>query len=264
MKGVSFNSEFNTIINQFNAKVKQLRNQGMRFIPDEVDKQQLRETYQYDQPALKRKLLDLQKFMDAGAERIITLEGGAKTTVWEYESVKREAQANKSYLSKEINRYGKIVPKVYGKKQDATYAQMGDATYENMIKTRESLDKAKFETQQDWRRYIQKNRNLTKRRMTQDYVFKENYIEFIQVAGQDANIDPELLHNVIDKMSMIDAHDFYDIYQEEKAMQDITQKYDIVVDIHKGLTENGAKVLNDDLEYLNKILEEYVEDLGIE
>ena len=46
MKGVSFNSEFNTIINQFNAKVKQLRNQGMKFIPDEVDKQQLRETLQ--------------------------------------------------------------------------------------------------------------------------------------------------------------------------------------------------------------------------
>lgn len=261
MKGVSFNSEFNTIINQFNAKVKQLQNQGMKYLPDTIDKETLRETYKYDQTALKRKLADLQKFTEQGAEKIITLEGGAKTTAWEYESVKREAKANKSYLTKEISRYGKITPKVYGKEQDATYAQMGDATYENYKKMRESLNKTKFTTQQDWKRYKMKNQNLTKRRLTQDYIFKENYIDFLATAGQKAGFDPDLIDDVIEMLEQMDAHDFYDLYQEEEAMQDITDKYNTMKIITGNFTKDDVNNLQDDFKYLAEIFEDKV---GIE
>lgn len=254
MKGVSFNSEFNTIINQFNAKVKQLKNQGMKYLPDEVDKETLREIYKFDQLALKRKLTDLQRFLEKDAERIVTLEGGAKTTAWEYESVKREARANKSYLTKEIGRYGKIVPKVYGKEQDATYAQMGDATYENYKKMRSSLNKTKFPSQQSWNRYKEKNKNLTKRRLTQDYVFKENFKDFLLLAGFKGDIDPDLVNEVIDLIDQMDAHEFYDLYQEEESLQDITDKYNTMKILTGNFTKEDVKNLQDDFEFLAQYL----------
>lgn len=259
MVGVSFESEFNTIINQFNAKVKQLRNQGLKYLPDEVDKEYIRQTYQYDEKALKRKLEDLQKFTEKGAEKIITVDGGAKITKWEYESIKREAQVNKSYLTREIKRYGNIVPTIGGKKQARNYAQMGDATYENLIKTRESLDKSKFETQQDLKRYKTKIKNLTKRRMTQDYVFKESYIEFIKVAGQKAGFDEDRINELVNKMQQMDAHEFYDIYQEEKKMQDIKDKYNTTKIINGNFTDADVEMLSGDFDYLSGILDIYVE-----
>lgn len=256
MKGVSFNSEFNTIINQFNAKVKQLKNQGMKYLPEEVDKKTLSEIYKYDQVALKRKLSDLQRFLEKDAERIVTLDGGAKTTAWEYDSIKREAKANKTYLTKEISRYGKITPTVYGKEQDATYAQMGDATYENYKKMRESLNKAKFSSQQDWTRYKDKNRNLTKRRLTQDYVFKENYKDFLLLAGFKGDIDPDLVNEVIDLIDQMDADEFYDLYQVEESLQDITDKYNTMKILTGNFSDEDVKNLQDDFEFLAIYLKE--------
>ena len=257
MVGSSFESEFNTIINQFNAKVRQLENQGLKFLPKTIDKEEFRKTYQYDQKALKRKLEDLQKFIEPNAERIVQV-GKAKITAWELESLKREAQANKSYLTKEINRYGNIVPSIRGKRQAVSYARMGDATYENMRKTRESLDKTKFESQQDLNRYITRVQNLTKRRLTQDYVFKENFIDFIIIAGEKAGLDPDLIDEVVEKMEQMDAHDFYDLYQENEDLKDITEKYSSMKIITGNFTDDDANNLLSDVNFLNEILDNYI------
>ena len=257
MVGSSFESEFNTIINQFNAKVRQLENQGLKYLPNEIDKQELRETYKYDQNALKRKLEDLQKFTETGAERIVEF-GKAKITAWEYESLKREAQANKSYLTKEIKKYGATVPSVFGKTQAVSYARMGDVTYENMKKTRESLDRTNFENQQQLTRYKTKVQNLTKRRVKQDYVFKENFMDFVIIAGSKAGLDPDLIDDLVDKIEQMDAHEFYHLYQSEKSIQDIKDKYNVTKILTGNFTDSDVEELNNDIEYLNQILDDYI------
>lgn len=260
MVGSSFESEFNTIINQFNAKVRQLQNQGLKYLPDEIDKELLRETYQYDPKALQRKLVDLQRFTADGAERIVQV-GKAKITAWELESLKREAQANKTYLTKEIKSYGDIVPTIRGKKQAVSYARMGDATYENMKKTRESLDKTDFETQQELTRYKTKVRNLTKRRMTQDYIFKESFIDFVETLGNKTGFDEDEINGIVEKLRKIDAHDFYDIYKGDESLKAIKDGYNATKIITNIFSADDIKKVNDDLDYLNQVLDNYLGEM---
>lgn len=247
--------EIEKTVNQFNAKVRKLTSQGLKYMPKEIDVNFIKETYQYDTKALNKKLAQIKNFLKSGAEQIVTTNGGAKITAWELDVLKQEARSAKTYLTKEIKRYGDITPTVRGKLQDATYAQMGDATFENLKQLRASLNKSRFDDQQELNRYKSKIFNFQKRRITQDYVFKESYIEFVIRVGRDAGIDENLVDELVEKLEQIDAHDFYDMYQQEKAMQNIKDGYNSTKIMTHNFDEFEIKNLTEDFESLNIILD---------
>ena len=255
------NARLNSVVRQFNSKVKRLTNEGLKYLPEEINIEELRETYQYSPQALKRKLDILEQFTEKGAEKLVELGGGAKITEWELEALKKETRSLKQYLTREMNEYGDIIPKIGGVKQVASYAQMGDATFENLKVIRKSLDKDLNKVnQRDLNLFKKKTKNLTKRRLTQDYIFKQNYVDFVQdlydrIKDNKMNdLDIEFIDDLVEKINSYDAHDFYDKYQEEKRMQDIRNKYATTKVIIGNFSDTDVEEIVKDLKFISDVL----------
>ena len=222
-----FNARINKVIRNFNAKVRRLEAQGIKHLPDTVSVAEIKATY-FERDSLKRKLKQLERFNTRGAEEIVELQGGAKATKWEIETLKSDIKYLKNYYSKKIDTYGNIIPTSLGVKQSVSYARMGDAKYENLKVLRGSLDKDITSMEQTtYNRFRRKIGAQMRRKNKQDYIFWSNYLTFLEDVGYKADIDPELIDRVKHKILEMDIKDFMELYEKEEAILDIVDYYNI-------------------------------------
>ena len=222
-----FNARINKVVRNFNAKVHRLENLGIKYLPKTISVAEIKSTY-YDRDSLKRKLKQLERFNSRGAEEIVELQGGARATKWEIETLKSDIAYLKRYYSKKIDTYGNIIPTSLGVKQSVSYARMGDAKYENLKVLRKSLDKDISSMEQsNFNRFKSRVGAQIRRKNRQDYIFWANYITFLEDVAYKADIEPELLERVKTKIMEIDINDFMELYEKEEAILDIVDYYNI-------------------------------------
>lgn len=228
---INYDKKFNALINRdvrnFNAKVRRLEQQGLKYLPSKVSVAELKSTY-FERDDLKRRLKQLEAFSEKGAEEIITLEGGAKATKWEVKTLLSDMRYMKQYYSRRIDTYGNTIPTVLGVKQDVSYAKMGDAKYENLKVLRKSVEKdiTKLE-QADYNKVRRSVASQIRRKNQQKYVFWANYFTFLDDVGYKADIDPELIERIKAKLSSIDIDEFMKLYEKEEAVLDLIDYYNI-------------------------------------
>lgn len=222
-----FNARINKVVRNFNSKVRRLESQGIKHLPSTISVAEIKATY-FERDSLKRKLKQLERFNSRGAEEIIELQGGAKATKWEIETLKSDIAYLKRYYSKKIDTYGSIIPTSLGVKQSVSYARMGDAKYENLKVLRKSLDKDITSMEQsNYNRFRQRVGAQMRRKNRQDYIFWANYLTFLEDVAYKADVDPELLDRVKNKISEMDINDFMELYEKEEAILDIVDYYNI-------------------------------------
>lgn len=228
---INYNKQFeeriNKVVRNFNAKVRRLEKEGMKYLPEKTSVAELKANY-FERDSLKRRLKQLERFSTKGAEEIVTLGGGAKATKWEVNTLLSDMKYMKQYYSRKIDTYGNIIPTVLGQKQTVSYARMGDAKYENLKVLRKSLNKDINKLEQaDFNKLNRKVKAQMRRKEQQKYIFWANYFTFLEDVGYKADIDPELLERVKQKLSNIDIDDFMALYENEESVLDLVDYYNI-------------------------------------
>lgn len=253
-----FNAKINSIVRQFNAKVTRLEKQGLKHIPQRVSVSSLKASY-FERDALKRRLRQLQKFSERGAEKIVELGGGAKATKWQVETLKSDMAYMKRYYGKEIQRYGSIIPNVAGKKQAVSYAEMGSARYENYKVLRKSMSKNINKLDQsDFNKMVRKTQAQIKHRQKQKYVLWQNYFTFIEDVGYKADVDEKLIFEIEEKINRMNIDKFIEFFETEKIFSGLIDDYEIQKMKADGFDSDKKKTIQDNFEDINKLLDEYM------
>lgn len=255
-----FNAKINKVVRQFNAKVRRLQSQGIKYIPQTTSVADLKSTY-FERDSLKRKLKQLERFSTKGAEEIVELQGGAKVTKWELETLKSDMSYLKRRYTNKITSYGNTVPRILGKPQAVSYAKMGDARYENLKVLRKSMDKNLNSLEQaEFNKMKRKTASQMKRLNRQKYILWANYFTFLEDVAYKADIDPELLEQIKQKLIKMDIDDFIKFFETEKAFSGIIDYYDLQKLKSGGYSDKDVETVQLMFESINQLADEYIND----
>lgn len=253
-----FNAHINKVVRNFNAKVRRLEQEGLRYIPEKVSVADLKSTY-FDRDALKRRLAQLERFSESGAEQVIQTAGGAKVTRWELEALKEERNYLRRKYSKQMDVYGDTIPTILGKKQAVSYAKMGDAKYENYRVLKNSLEKdVTLLDQYDFNRVKKRTYAQIRRYHRQKYVLWANYFTFLEDVAFKAGIDEELLNSIKDKLARMDVDDFMRFFETEKAFSTVIDYYNLQKIKSDGYSSTDIDTVKLMFESINEIADEYL------
>ena len=255
-----FNAKINKVVRQFNAKVARLQAKGVKYAPEKISVADLKSTY-FERDSLKRKLKQLERFTTRGAEEIVELGGGAKVTKWELTTLKSDMAYLKRRYSDKIESYGNTIPKIMGKPQAVSYAKMGDARYENLKVLRKSMDKDINKLEQaDFNKVKRKTASQMKRLNRQKYILWANYFTFLEDVAYKADIDPELLESIKQKLEKMDVDEFIKFFETEKAFSSIIDYYDLQKLKSGGYSDKDVETVQLMFESINQLADEYIND----
>lgn len=235
------NQEINRTIKNFNQKVKRLEKQERELLPSTINKRDLKDSV-YSRNELVRKLKELQRFSNRGAEDVITTSAGVKLTKYELQNIKRESARAKRNITREITRLSTSRPKIFGKKVSSTYSQMGDSDFLNLVARRKALDKKIDELSS---KNLESYRKLVKKTLkNQDYmnsVFKENYFDMLTDLAYYFDYDNKKLDELKKKLMALDPNDFLKLFKEDKSIRAILDYYPIVTNSFNAINPDDIK-----------------------
>lgn len=253
----SLNKQLTKAVRDFNAKVNYLTAQGNKYLPPKESVNDLKSTY-YEEDMLLRKINQLERFTREGAESIVQLAGGAKTTRWQLETLKEDTEYLIRTKTKEMKTYGEIIPTVRGMRQSFKYREMGDSTYRNLEQTIKGYKKDYTQLEQaDYNRFVRKMRTHIILQQRQKYIFWNNYFEFIDDVAYKADVDPELVEQLKEKLANMDVDKFKLMYDTEQQFKKILDDYNLQKKRVDGFTESEKKDIKDGFEAVLKVMDEY-------
>lgn len=222
------NNEISRTVKNFNQKVARLQKANYQYLPEKINVKALKAGFS-NRTDLKRKLSDLRKFSERGAEEIIKTNGGVNITKYALNDLAKESKRVKKSINAEINRLKKDKPKVFGKEQDITFAQMGDDYYLTILRRKELLEKNYMElSKEEFERYNNLVNRLSKNEQYMSYVFKENYIKMLTDLGYYYKYDKNKLKKLKDRLIGLDSQDFLELFRSDKAIDAILNYYPVV------------------------------------
>lgn len=95
-------------VSQFNKRIRELQNEENRlYLPDEIDYKEIKGQI-VTRKNLNKVIKNLKKFQEEGQERAITLKGGEKLTIWEYNELKEKQEFAINKLKEEQKGFNKV------------------------------------------------------------------------------------------------------------------------------------------------------------
>ena len=215
-------------INNFNRKVKRLESVDKEIdIPEKANITAIKDriTNKWE---LNREIDRLERFTQRNAEELVKNKAGVVLSRWEYENLQREQKRLNARLLREIERYGNITPKEFGKKQSATYSQMGDEKLSN-LKARQkaisskSLSKINRQQLKSLETLINKtNANYRKDKE----LFYNNYLDGTLInLGYYVGYDEEKLNYIKEKLNELTPDQFIKAFNTDVSLKDIQDRY---------------------------------------
>lgn len=235
------NQEINRTIKNFNQKIRRLEKQGRELLPLKITKKELKNNV-YNRRELQRKLKELQRFSNRGAEEVITTRGGVRLTNYELNEIKRENARVKRNITREINRLKADKPKIFGKTQTSTFSEMGDTEYLNLVARRKALEKDINKLSGDELERLRKLIEKTGR--NQQYmnnIFKQNYFEMLTDLAYYFDYDNDKLNMLKQKLMNLKANDFLKLFKEDKSIRAIVDYYPVVTNSFNAINPDDIK-----------------------
>ena len=220
------NKEIDDTLRRYNNKIKRLaRNQSNYILPQQISRDDLMDV-SYTRSDLRRRLANIRKFNERGAEQTIYTKSGYAISRYEMDYLKREQARVKRNVLKDIKYYEEKKPKLYGKEMSTTFARMGDTNYLNLQARYKEINvniaDLSIDELFEYRKMLL---NVGKDRNYLAENFKLNYIDMITDLGYFANYDEKKLEKLKAKLATVDARRFYDLYINEKAVKEVTNYY---------------------------------------
>lgn len=256
------NREINRTIKNFNQKIARLEKEQRSLLPSKITKKQLKESV-YTRNELQRKLKELKRFSQRGAEDIVQTSGGVRLTRYELNEIKRENARVKRNVTREINRLKVEKPKVFGKKQTSTYSEMGDTDYLNLLARRKALEKdVNRLTREEYERFKKLVAKTGKNQQYMNNIFKENYFDMLTKTAYFFEYDNSKLELLKAKMMSLDSNKFLKLFKEDKSVRAILDYYPVatktITAINPADIKEDVKILYDNLiDNIDEILKDY-------
>ena len=235
------NQEINRTIKNFNQKITRLEKQERELLPSKITKKELKENV-YTRNELQRKLKELQRFSERGAEEVVKTTGGVKLTQYELQNIKRENARIKRNITREINRLKINKPKVFGKMQTSTFSEMGDTEYLNLVARRKALEKDINKlSKEEFERFTKLIEKTGKNQQYMNNIFKENYFEMLTDLAYYFDYDNDKLMKLKDKLMKLKPNDFLKLFKEDKSIRAILDYYPIVTNSFNAINPDDIK-----------------------
>ena len=256
-------AELKRAINNFNAKIKRLESVDREIdIPEKASITAIKDrvTNKWD---LNREIDRLERFTQRNAEELIKNKSGVVLSRWEYENLQREQKRLNSRLLREIERYGKITPKEFGKKQAATYAQMGDEKLSNLKARQKAIaSKTISKANREQLKSLQTLLNKTAANYRKDKeVFYNNYLDGTLLnLGYYVGYDEQKLNYIKEKLNELTPDQFIKAFNTDVSLKDIQDRY--VLSHEDGITpeileQDVTPVLDELYNNIDKIVASY-------
>lgn len=256
------NQEINKTIKNFNQKIARLEKENKELLPSRVTKRDIKSEV-YNRTELQRKLKELQRFSQRGAEEIIKTSGGVRLTKYELGNLKRESARVKRNITRELNRLKMNKPKVFGKLQASTFSEMGDIDYLNLTARRQALEKDVTRLQKsELQRYKKLVEKTGKNQQYMNSIFKENYFEMLTDLAYYFDYDNAKLNKLKDKLMQLKPNDFLKLFKEDKSIRAILDYYPVVtqdfvsIDID-GMKEDVTNLYDNLINNIDEIVKDY-------
>ena len=256
------NQEINRTIKNFNQKIARLEKQERELLPSKITKKDLKNNV-YTRAELQRKLKELQRFSERGAEDIIETKGGVKLTQYELSNIKRENARVKRNITREINRLKVEKPKIFGKTQTSTFSQMGDTDYLNLVARRKALEKDINKlSREEFERFTKLVEKTGRNQQYMNSIFKENYFQMLTDLAYYYDYDNDKLNLLKQKLMNLKPNDFMKLFKEDKSIRAILDYYPIVTNSFNAINPDDIKedVINlyDNLiDNIDEIIQDY-------
>ena len=256
------NNEINKVIRNYNAKIRRIEKYTDSFnylIPEKMTKKDLMQNV-YTRQELRRKLNELKRYSQRGAEESLQLTGGYILSRYEYENLKREKARVKRNISREIKRLEMEKPRVFGKVQTHTFAQMGDSYYLNLKAKREALEKKiDILNKMEFERYKKLVYKTGRSMEYQTSLFRENYKKMLTDLGYYTGYNTEKLKMLEEKLNKLNNKQFYRLFQNEKSIKAITEYYPLIT--NKSIKGFNPLDIKDDVSSLYDNLIENIDNI---
>ena len=234
------NQEINRTIKNFNQKIARLQKEEKQLLPSRITKRDLKSEV-YTRTELQRKLKELQRFSERGAEEIIATKSGVRLTKYELGNIKRESARVKRNISRELNRLKLNKPKIFGKEQASTFSEMGDVDYLNLVARRQALEKDITRlSKEELQRYKKLVEKTGRNQQYMNSVFKENYFKMLTDLGYYFNYDNDKLNKLKEKLMKLKPNDFLKLFKEDKSIR-------AILDYYPAITKNFSAINPDDI-----------------
>lgn len=218
------NNEINRVIKNFNQKIARLEKTERELLPSKITKKEIKQSFE-NRTDLRRKLKELQRFSNRGAEDIIVTQEGYRTTRYDLTNLIKERSRAKRSLTQEIKRLETTKPTIFGKETSATYSQMGSSRYLNVKKKRESLNKdIRKMNREEYERY---KKLISKINIgyKQNAQFKQSYLDMLTDLGYFFDYDLNKIDELKEKINQLDDDNFTKLFNTEKSIKAITDYY---------------------------------------
>ena len=217
--------EIDRTVARFNNKIKRLEKQERKLdLPEPIERSDII-TSSSSKSTIQRKLKEYQKFLERGAEEVVTTQGGVEISKYELNQLKERQRNAKISYSKELKRLRSEHPTVAGKKQKGTFESMGDERWQEIMAKRRALEKdINKQSEQEFER-LRKKINKGSFRHEQDATFKENYLSMLEKTSYTFGIDKRKFDEIKRKLKTLSPAEFVKLYNTDKAIKDIYYKY---------------------------------------
>lgn len=232
-------------ISNFNAKIKRLEKVDREIgIPQKESIKSIKANIssKWD---LNREINRLERFTERHAEDLIKNKAGVVRTRWEFENIQREQRRLSARLKRDIEKYGSIKPKIFGKSERVTYAQMGDERLSNLRARQRALSKQNVmrltnEELKNLEALISKTSAIYRRDKS---IFYDSYLDGTLLnLGYQTGYDKRKIEYIREKLKELSESQFIKAFNTEAGLKDIQDKYIIA-------KEKGVNIedLSDDI-----------------
>lgn len=255
--------ELKRAISNFNSKIKRLESSDREIdIPEKANITAIKErvSSKWD---LNREINKLERFTQRNAEELVQNKSGVVMSKWEFENLQREQKRLNARLLREIERYGNIKPKEFGKESSVTYAQMGDEKLSNLKARQRAISgKSIGRLNRSQLKDLQTLLNKTAANYRKDKeIFYDNYIDGTLLnTAYFVGYDEEKIKYIKDKLSELTPSQFTKAFEQEQALKDIQLRYDLTKEdgITPQLLESDiSATLNTLYDNIDQIVESY-------
>lgn len=221
-------NEIRRVVSNFNQKIARLEKLDENLhLPERTSVKRIKNEAT-SRRELKKMLASLQRYSKRGIEKTVTTEGGVSLSRYELEETERSLRSIKSVLTRKINKYANIRPKVFGVPQSATYSQMGSQQLANLRARRMSLDVGSLEslTKQGFKELQRKIEINIRRERFRKELFMYNYEDkMLFNLGYYVGYDRDKLEYIRQKLALLDENEFMELFNTEKSIQAISEYY---------------------------------------
>ena len=222
------NQEINKIVRNYNQKIYRIRRYEDSYnyqIPSIINKTQLK-SMAYTRKELRRKLNELKRYSQRGAEFSIQLPSGNIISKYEFENLRKERARVKRKLTNEIKRLETEKPTVYGKEQATTFAQMGDSYYLSNVGRRNAIDiNWKDLTKEEFEKFKERVYKIGRNIEYESSLFRDNYKKMLFDLAYYTGYDEEKIKLLESKIDSLNNKKFYKLFNTEKGIKAITEYY---------------------------------------